>query len=374
MSRMEGRAQVGTTVAGCRLLESVGRGSMGEIFRAHHERLDRPVAVKVFPVDGSDPAAADRLLLEARALAKLEHPNVVRVYDVGLQEGLFYIVMQFLEGRTLKALFEESGKVPLERLYPVAAGVGEGLAAIHEKGIIHRDLKMENVMVGEDGVARITDFGLVYSPGEKDQYRGKIVGTPAYIAPEQWIGRPVDARSDLYALGVLLYGLSTGQYPFTARGAPEWRERHLKEVPKSPSDLDSDLGEDWSAIVLKLLTKVRDQRYGSVRDFLADLERCRQGKAPAAATKTRRGVRCSFCETVNPSGQAKCSVCRESLQVPAGGSLDLQVRTDEMPCPSCGNVCARSARACPRCGKGICTRCRKRPSPSGGLCPGCAAH
>ena len=311
---MDAQNLTGATIAGCTLGGLVGHGSMGAIYRGRHLVLDRAVAVKAFSVSSGEPAAVDSLLVEARAIAKVEHPNVVHVYDVGLADGLFYIIMQFLEGETLKSRFDDLGAQSEEDLFEIGTGLALGLAAIHDRGIVHRDLKMENVIVGPDGRARITDFGLVLQKGGKDEYKGKIVGTPAYISPEQWIGRPLDARADLYALGVLLYALSTGAYPFPGPGIPEFREQHLRSVPKRPCDANTLISGNVSAVILKLLSTVRSTRYASAKDFLEDFQRCREGKAPLAAKATSRSVRCPFCETVHPAGTKTCSGCGEPLR------------------------------------------------------------
>jgi serine/threonine protein kinase len=368
---MDSRKLAGTVIAGCKLGSLIAAGSMGAIYRGRHVALDRPVAVKAFSISTGETEAVDRLLAEARAIAKVEHPNVVQVYDVGLQDSLFYIVMQLLEGETLKAMFDESGPLPAEEFYSIMTGIGRGLGAIHERGIVHRDLKMENIMVGPDGQPRITDFGLVLEKGGKDEYQGRIVGTPAYISPEQWIGRPLDARADLYSLGVLVFTLATGEYPFPGPGATEFREQHLRTAPRRPSAVNSLVPEGLSAIILKLLSKIRSKRFQSAREFLDDLKRWHDGKPPEATRETGRAVRCPFCETVHPMGTKKCSVCGESLALPLSGSLDLQARSDEITCPSCGAFCEKDARACARCGKGICATCRKAPSVRQGLCEKC---
>jgi serine/threonine protein kinase len=369
---MDSQKLAGATIAGCKLGELIGHGSMGAIYRGRHVALDRPVALKAFSVSTGQPDAVDRLLAEARAIAKVEHPNVVQVYDVGLEHGLFYIVMQFLEGETLKARFDRMGTLSEDELYEIVTGVARGLGAIHECGIVHRDLKMENVIVGRDGRARITDFGLVLERGGKDEYQGRVVGTPAYISPELWIGRPPDARADLYSMGVLLYALATGAYPFPGPGVTEFREQHLRMAPRTPSEANTLLGKGLSPVILKLLSKLRSKRYGSAKEFLEDFQKCREGKAPQSAKTSTRALRCPFCETLFPAGTKKCSVCGESLGAPASGALDLLARAGEILCPSCGAYCSKDARACTRCGKGICARCRKAPSVRRDLCAACA--
>ena len=361
----------GTTVAGCRLEGLLARGSMGSIYRGRHVTLDRPVAVKTFPVDSGNPADVERLLAEARAIAKVDHPNVVQVHDVGRQNGIVYIVMQLLEGQTLKARFDDEGALAQEDLFSVVTDVALGLEAVHGRGIVHRDLKMENVILGRDGRARITDFGLVLEMGGKDEYRGRIVGTPAYISPEQWIGRPLDARADLYALGVMAYALAAGLYPFPGPGTKEFREQHLSARPKRPSEVNSLVPDGFSAVVLKLLAKVRASRYASVKELLADLRQCREGRSPDAIRHTGRSIRCPFCEEPNPVSATKCSVCGEALKT-APVSLDLQLRAGEFECPGCRGVCPAGVRACPHCGKGICTKCRRAMAVRNDLCAPCA--
>ena len=366
---MEPGNLVGKTLAGCRLVASVARGSMGEVFRGVHEALQRPVAVKIVEVGERDKEAVDRLLAEARALAKIEHPNIVHVYDVGLQGALFYIVMQFLEGTTLKTRFEESGAMPVDEIYSVVGGIARGLSAMHHEGLIHRDLKLENVILTTEGRAKIMDFGLVRDSGAKDEYQGRIVGTPPYIPPEIWLGRPPNGRSDLYSLGVMLYALLCGTYPFLAKGAKEYREMHLKAVPKNPAVADPEIGEDLAAVTLKLLARDRSHRYATVEEFLKDFDGCRRGAAPEALKDTGRKIRCGFCESIMPAKTKKCTVCGEALDLPK--VIDLSIRGDEVPCPACGEPRERRARACPRCGRGICSNCLKAVSVRDGLCKAC---
>ena len=368
---MDASNLVGKSLAGCRLVASVARGSMGEVFRGVHERLQRPVAVKIVPVASREKAAVDGLLLEARALAKIEHPNIVRVYDVGVQDGLFYIVMQFLDGETLKTRFDESGAFPEGELYAVSGGVARGLGAMHAQGLVHRDLKMENVILTPEGQPVIMDFGLVRDPGSKDEYQGLIVGTPPYIPPELWQGKPADARSDLYSLGVIVYALLCGAYPFRAKGAKEYRELHLNVAAKNPVDVLPSVDENLASVAMRLIAKAPARRYASVEEFLKDLDLCRRGDAPEALRNTGRKVKCGFCEAVMPAKLPKCTVCGTALG--ASGEIALRTGVSELPCPACGRPRERRARVCPHCRRGICGNCLRKVVARDGLCADCLA-
>jgi serine/threonine protein kinase len=210
--------RTGTILAGCKIGGLLGRGSMGEVWRATHLALKRPVALKVLAVRDAD--AEEAILREARALAQVEHPNVVRVYDVKFEGEAVCMILELLQGRTLRERLEKDGPLAGPDLYDVADGVARGLGAIHAAGLVHRDLKLDNVMLTDAGAVKITDFGVAVGPGGTDAYAGAVVGTPAYISPEQWLGRPLDARADLYALGVLLYACASGR-PRSGRKTPK---------------------------------------------------------------------------------------------------------------------------------------------------------
>jgi serine/threonine protein kinase len=370
---MESGNLVGKSIGGYRLLESVARGSMGEVFRGVHEALQRPVAVKIVPLSSQESVGLESLLLEARALAKIEHPNIVHVYDVGIQDGLFYIVMQFLDGETLKSRFEASGALPEGEFYSTLEGVARGLDGMHAAGLIHRDLKLENVILTPEGQAKIMDFGLVRDPGAKDEYQGRIVGTLPYIPPELWEGKPADQRSDLYSLGVIFYTLLCGAYPFRAKTSEEYRQLHLTAKPKHPAEVNAEVEENLASVALKLLSRSPARRYASVKEFLKDLDLCRRGDTPEALRSTGRKVKCGFCDAVMPAKIPKCTVCGTSIGGGGGGEIGLKTAANEVACPGCGGLRERRSRVCPHCRKGICGNCLRGLVVRENLCADCLA-
>lgn len=321
-------------MAGCRIDGLLGRGSMGEVWRAVHLALKRPVALKILAIGRRDAAAEEAILREARALAQVEHPDVVKVYDVRFEGEILCILLELLEGRTLLARVNEDGAFLESDLLDVASGVTRGLAAIHAAGLVHRDLKLDNVIVTDAGQAKITDFGLALAREARDGYEGCIVGTPAYISPEQWLGRPVDARADLYALGVLLYACATGALPFRGKTPEDFRAAHLKAAPRAP-------GGVLGSLILKLLTKERAKRPPTAAAVLAEIERCRRGDD------------------------------EEDAEEVDAGPLEIGLRAGEFSCPGCAGVVERGARACPGCGKGFCKSCLTRLAAAAGLCAPC---
>lgn len=319
---------------------------MGEVWRGVHLALKRPVALKILAVGSRDAAGEEAILREARALARVEHPDVVKVYDVRFEGDDLCILLELLEGRTLLKKLAEEGPFLEADLLDAALGTARGVAAIHAAGLVHRDLKLDNVILTEGGELKITDFGLALARETKDGYEGAVVGTPAYISPEQWIGRPVDARADLYALGVMLYAMATGEFPFPSRTAAEARQAHLKKPPVDPRRLHPSLEEGLAAVILKLLRKERSKRYPNAAELIADLESCRRGERPLA---------------------------RSDDETPAPGvePLEVSLRPDEFACPACRHPVPKGSRACPGCAKGFCRTCLTRLAEAAGLCAPC---
>lgn len=364
---------IGMEVGGCRILELIGKGAMAAVYKAKHLGLNRMVAVKMISSVSKDPLIVKRLLLEARAVARLEHPNIVQVYDAGFYRGYFFMVMQLLKGETLTHRIAEWGSVPEDQALSMIVDVARGLEAAHAKGIVHRDIKPDNILLTEDGKSKITDFGLAQDTETVDEIAGLIVGTPYYMSPEQWLGQKADERSDLYSLGVILYYMLTGRRPFDGETVERLMHQHLKVVPKPPKSLASTVADGLDAIVRKLLAKSPARRYGNATELLKDLERYRRGEDPAALEAFGTLLRCGFCEATNPAAETRCKICGEPLRAPVA-ELALQPAEGDFTCTACGASVEKGARSCPSCKKAFCVRCKKRVAVLRGHCGLCLGH
>jgi Tol biopolymer transport system component len=266
---------------------------MGEVYRAYDPRLDRDVALKVVPDDlTADARRRERFRREAHAIAALTHPHIVTVHSAEDIDGHLVLVMELIEGQTLAELIP-SGGMPLSRVVKIAVQIADALGAAHDRGIIHRDLKPRNVMVTPDGRVKVLDFGLAKmrdphgSDGVGHQTaslhaltaEGRIVGTAAYMSPEQAEGRPLDHRSDLFSFGIVLYELSTGTRPFLGDSVVSVLSSILRDVPRPVAELNPRLPREFARIVRRCLAKDPDERYQSAKDLRLDLEELRQDSA-----------------------------------------------------------------------------------------------
>ncbi|MBC9728951.1 serine/threonine-protein kinase [Streptomyces sp. TRM68367] len=246
-----------------RLHDAIGRGAMGEVWRAYDEMLGRPVAVKLLLPQASDPIAAARFRLEAQTAGRLSHPHVVGVLDFGEHEGRLFLVMELVEGDSLARVLAGSGPLPAERVARLAAQAGAGLALAHRQGIVHRDIKPANLLLAADGTLKIGDFGIARffdDPGGALTATGQIVGTSLYLAPERALGRPAGPASDVYALGCVLYQLLTGRPPFRADSAIAVLHQHLDATPVPPRQLGADVPPAFENYLLGLLAKRPEDR------------------------------------------------------------------------------------------------------------------
>ena len=264
----------------------LGSGGMADVYLAEDQELGRRVALKLLDErHASDEQFVERFRREAQSAAGLNHPSIVSIFDRGYAEGTYYIAMEFLDGRTLKELLVKNGPTPIPIAIDYARQILGALAFAHRNGIVHRDIKPHNIVVGGDGRLKVTDFGIARSGASQMTEAGSIVGTAQYLSPEQARGAPVDPRSDLYSLGVVLYEMLTGKVPFTGETPVEIAMKHLSQVPEPPSELRSDVPHDLDAVVMRALAKDPDQRYDSAEEMDADLARVARGVAVSRETE-----------------------------------------------------------------------------------------
>ncbi len=273
----------------------VGRGGMAEVYRARDIRLDRIVAIKTLRADlARDQIFQARFRREAQSAASLNHPSIVAVYDTGedMVTGLPvpYIVMEYVDGRTVRDLLQEGHRLLPERSLEIIDGVLRALDYSHQAGIVHRDIKPGNVMVTRNGDVKVMDFGIARAMSDAQAtmtQTAQVIGTAQYLSPEQARGERVDARSDLYSAGCLLYELLTGRPPFTGDSPVAIAYQHVRENPVPPSRVDPDVPPWADAIVLKAMAKSPADRYQTAADMRADLQRAASGMPVSAAPPTR---------------------------------------------------------------------------------------
>jgi serine/threonine protein kinase len=260
--------------------EVVGRGAMGVVYRALDPVIGRIVALKTIHLNDavSGPLREDsqiRFAREARAAGLLSHPNIVTVYDIGeIDEGAYsYIAMEFVEGRTLRQVAPHGHRLPQETVLDMAMQIARALDYAHRRGVVHRDVKPANILVREDGLLKLADFGVARIDSSELTRTGQSIGSPSYIAPEMLLEQPVDGRADLFSLGVILYELLTGEKPFRGDTIAALYHQVIAVAPRPPSERNGEIPREWDDIVLKLLAKSPQRRYASASKLIEDL-RC----------------------------------------------------------------------------------------------------
>lgn len=270
--------QQGETLAHYRIERKIGGGAMGVVYRARDLALDRTVGLKVLrPEVSQDVRFVHRFLREARAAARVSHPNLAHIYFVGEQDGQHFFAMEFVSGQDLQARVEENGPLDLETALEVLTQAARGLRAAHEAGVVHRDVKPSNILVQPDGVARVTDFGLARSL-DADLHATQadtIVGTPTYMSPEQCRSQPADERADIYALGLTAWFVLSGHLPYRAQSLGQLIDDQLNTPLPPLSATRPELPEALDGVLGRMCAKTPKERYATMDEALAALERCR---------------------------------------------------------------------------------------------------
>ncbi|HET9112214.1 MAG TPA: serine/threonine-protein kinase [Ktedonobacterales bacterium] len=399
---------VGKTLGGCVITDLIGQGGMARVYRAHQTHLDRDVAIKVLPpYYASDQNFVRRFEQEARSLARLSHPNILVIHDAGDEQGLLYIIMEYIAGGTLRDYMTQS--MSLREVTRIMREVASALAYAHERGIIHRDVKPVNVLMDTSKRAVLSDFGIakVMATSAVMTRSGAGVGTPEYMSPEQCRGGQVDARADIYALGVMLYELLTGHTPFEADNYTALAHSHIYELPPPPSKYNPRISPAVQAVTMKALEKDPADRFQQAMDMAITLEQAAAAQAPlppAAAPERRlsagpeaqergpqtgaQGVTCPRCQNVNHAHQRFCSTCGLPLgqsRAPQASAHMVAV-THDVPagfvlCPSCQTPNDGLNRFCTRCGSNMlrgvsgrkCQKCGMQNSAGARFCTTCGA-
>jgi serine/threonine-protein kinase len=257
------------------ILEKIGEGGMAEVYKAKCHLLNRFVAVKILKDEySSDKEFVDKFKAEAAAAGSISNSNIVNIYDVGSQENVNYIVMEYVHGRTLKEVIIQSGRLDYNRALDIAIQIGKALECAHKNGIIHRDIKPQNILVTDEGLVKVTDFGIAKAANSATiTNSNKVMGSAHYFSPEQAKGTFVDARTDIYSLGIVLYEMVTGRVPYDAESPVSVALKHLQEQVLPPKNININLPEGLNNLILKAMQKDAISRYQNIKDMLLDLQR-----------------------------------------------------------------------------------------------------
>ena len=256
------------------ILEQIGNGGMSDVYKAKCHKLNRYVAIKVLkPEFSQDTSFVSKFRVEAQSAAGLSPPNVVNVYDVGEENGIHYIVMELVEGITLKKYIEKRGKLPYKEAVSIAIQVANGMEAAHKHHIVHRDIKPQNIIISKEGKVKVTDFGIAKAATSSTINSSAAMGSVHYMSPEQARGGYSDERSDIYSFGITLYEMLTGKVPFDGDTTVAVAVQHIQDAIPAPSEIAEDVPLSVDKIVLKCTQKKTERRYQTVSDLIADLKK-----------------------------------------------------------------------------------------------------
>ena len=303
------------------LTHLIARGGMAQVYRAVDLQLDRPVALKVlFPELSVDKTFVERFRREAQAAANLSHPNIVPVFDWGEDDGVYFIVMEYVEGRPLSAVLRDPQKLPPNQIAQIGAGVAAALAFAHRHGVVHRDVKPGNVLITPDGEVKVTDFGIARAVNTEESLTqtGAVMGTAAYFSPEQAEGKSVDARSDIYSLGVVLYEMAVGRPPFTGDSPVAVASKHVRDQPVLPRVANPAVPAALEAVIMKAMAKDPASRYASAEELRADLLRFADGR-PVEAGDPSLTVVMGAAGAGAAATTMMAATTGRTMAVPAGG-------------------------------------------------------
>ena len=297
-----------------RVIKRLGSGGMADVYCAQDQQLGRQVALKLlYRHFAEDEQFVERFRREASSAAGLQHPNIVGIYDRGEWNGTYYIAMEFIEGRTLKDVIRERGPAPPEAAVDIVLQILRAARFAHQRGIVHRDIKPHNVLIDDDGRVKVTDFGIARAGASDMTETGLIMGTSQYLSPEQAQGKPVDARSDLYSIGIVLYEMLTGRVPFDAESPVAVALKQVSEAPVPPRELNPEIPPALDAVVLRALEKDPARRFADADEFIAALQTGQLEPAPAFASAGRgRGRRRTVTAAAGGCGCWPCSRWRRS--------------------------------------------------------------
>jgi len=287
----------------------LGQGAMGVVYKAMDPLIDREVAIKTINLSLAMEEREEyegRFYQEAKAAGRLSHPNIVTIYDVGRSGDIAYIAMEYLRGRELRDILNETRLLPISETLDIVTQVGQGLAYAHEHDIVHRDVKPSNVMIASDCHVKITDFGIarMASAAVRTQ-TGMVLGSPKYMSPEQVLGKELDRRSDIFSLGVMLYEMLAGQVPFIGENINAIMYQTLNTIPAAPSSMNPAVPEMLDYIVAKALAKDMDERYQNARELVDDLKACRDATAATSKPNSAAQKKAKFVSGSEEAAGAK---------------------------------------------------------------------